>query len=103
MAMNEEANTERKEKTVADGNTQIGDQSSAYSIIEQANTAAERLERANKEKALLLAREEQLMARQALGGKSLPPQQPEPPKKLTPREYVAYMEKYGRVPPSELI
>ena len=100
--MNEQTINEGTQKERAVGNSNDGNQPEAYSLIEQANAAAERMERANKEKAFLLAREEQLMARQTLVGKSLPNQQPEPPKKLTPKEYVEFMQRTGKVPPADM-
>ena len=56
--------------------------------IADANTAAERLEAANKEKERLLKRDEDLEVRKRLGGHTLGIPQPEPVKKVdTPEEY----------------
>ncbi len=56
-------------------------------MIDDANLAALRLEEANKEKAELLDREELLMSKKALGGKSNAGEIPEVPKELTDVEY----------------
>ncbi len=72
-------------------------QKSDSSLIDEANKAAERLEKANKEKAVLLEKEEQLMAKRALGGNSSGLIQTEKPKPLTPKEYAKQLSK-GVVP-----
>ena len=56
-------------------------------MIDDANLAALRLEEANKEKAELLDREELLMSKKALGGKSSAGEIPEVPKEQTAKEY----------------
>ena len=71
----------------ADGDTETGDKFSTSSLVEQADAAAERLARENDRKEALLRREEELMARKALGGISEGPAQPEPPKEETPKEF----------------
>ena len=56
--------------------------------IESLSSQIDRLEKANKEKAELLRREEELSARQILGGKSDAGVQPSIPVEPTPAEYV---------------
>ena len=94
--MNEQ-NQKTEDQRVSGEDTQGRDKPQSTSLIDDANKAAERLEIANKETALLLARQEQLMAKRALGGMSEGPKQLEKPKPLTPREYVAQLSK-GIVP-----
>ena len=56
-------------------------------LIDQANEAAERLEKANERHAELLKQEENLEAKKVLGGRSIGAQQFEKPKEETPQEY----------------
>lgn len=70
---------------------------STGSMIEQAQQAAERLEKANKERAELLRREEEMEARRRLGGQTDAGQAPVVKKELTPREY-AQMAMRNQVP-----
>lgn len=55
--------------------------------IDEANKAAERLEKANAEKKILLEREEKLKANDILAGRANAGQTPEPKKEYTPEEY----------------
>ena len=75
---------EKKERTTE--NTGDGNKPQSNTLIEQANQAAERLERANQERALLLAREEELEARRRLGGVTQM-SVPDKPHVETPKEY----------------
>jgi hypothetical protein len=75
---------EKKERTAEDSGN--GNKPQSNTLIEAANQAAERLERANQERALLLAREEELEARRRLGGMT-EMSTPVQPKVETPREY----------------
>lgn len=52
------------------GNTGTGVQPSATPLIDAANSAAQRMEAANQEAAKLLARQEAIIARSALGGRA---------------------------------
>ncbi len=51
-------------------NTGEGDKPKTTTLVDEANSAAKRLEEANKRKAELLRQEEELEARRALGGRS---------------------------------
>ena len=75
-----------------DADTETGNKSTTPDVVKQANAAAERLEKANEERARLLGREENIMARQALGGKSEAGQKVEK-KEETPKEYNDRIEK----------
>lgn len=57
------------------------------SLISAANNAADRLEKANKEMAALIEKQERILAEQRLGGRSEAGQLKEKPKELTPQEY----------------
>ena len=61
--------------------------SHAKTIVDEAREQAERLEKANAEHKGNLDREEQLLARRALGGRTDGGSVHEPPKELTPQEY----------------
>ena len=52
----------------AAGDSEEGDKSKMPKVIVDANAAAKRLEKANEERAKLLGREEELVARKHLGG-----------------------------------
>jgi hypothetical protein len=56
-------------------------------LITAANEAAERIEKANAEQKLLLERQEELMAQNALGGQSEAGAVPQKEKKLSDEEY----------------
>jgi len=68
--MNEQQKTETniEKKTGADFDD--GNQPSANSIVERADAAAERLARENERSEANIRRQEELMAKQALGGRS---------------------------------
>ena len=66
----EEKTNAGEEQTKAEGNVGAGDKSAVSTIIEQTNSAAERLERANKDAKEILQRQEELYAMQRLGGKT---------------------------------
>jgi hypothetical protein len=69
-----------------------GIQPKAATLVDEANTAAQRLETANERKAELLRQEEDLEAKRALGGRSDAGQAPVK-KEETPQEYRARIEK----------
>lgn len=85
--MDEKQTTEEEEPKDTAGDIDEGDKPETASIVDDANSAAERLEKANTEKKKLLDREEALMAKKALGGRSeagaLLPEK----KEETPQEY----------------
>jgi len=63
-------NNEEEEKQRTAKNSNEGNKSSTTPVIDAANKAAERLEQANAEQKEILARQEMLMAKNALGGQS---------------------------------
>ena len=87
MVINEKRQTEWEETEGTDENLNPRDKSEALTLIEQANAAAERLVKERKQAEAVKREITDLMAKQALGGKSLTPSQPEPPKELTPKEF----------------
>ena len=66
--MNEQEKTQEKEQEESKINTDSGDSSKPTSLVDKADAAAKRLEKANAETARLLAKKEELMAREKLGG-----------------------------------
>lgn len=87
------------EKTEADEDTKKGDKPEAATIVERAEQAAERMEKANEERKNILKREEENLAKQALGGKSRGPSE-ESKKPMTDKEFKDYIVKHGK-PPEE--
>ena len=92
--MNEQKS--KQEESVAD--TTIRYQPQEFTLVEQANIAAKRMEDANKRTEELLLRQEAETARRMLGGRSEGSVQVEPEVKMTDREYAAKMMK-GEVNP----
>jgi len=95
--MDEEKKAERVIEKKAVDDIDDGDKPSASSIVERADAAAERLEKASAEYKALIRRQEELMAKQALGGISSGPGKKEPPKEETPAEFKEKFLK-GEVP-----
>lgn len=89
---------ETKETEPTPTDTNEGDESKTTELIDDANTAAKRLEKANEIKAGLLQREEAMEARKALGGRSEGGTIKEAPKKQTDTEYAEALER-GEVNP----
>jgi len=85
----EETNEESEDATEPEDK---GDKPTTPKVIVDANAAAERLEKANEERAKLLGREEELVARKYLGGGS-EAGQPVEKKEETPKEYKERIEK----------
>jgi hypothetical protein len=87
---------EQKEKEVKEtpDNTDEGNKSTTTPLIDDANIAAKRMEEANKEKKELLDREEELMAKRALGGE-LEAGKGSEKKEETNQEYVDKMRSNG--------
>ena len=79
-------NDKNKEEQPA-GDSGAGNISEANSIVERADIAAERLAKENERLEANLKRQEAIMARQALGGMSSGPAQPETPKEETAKEF----------------
>lgn len=67
--MNEQKEQEQKQEDTTK-NTEDGDKSESFSLIEATNAAAERVEKANAETREIQAKEEELYAKRLLGGKS---------------------------------
>ena len=97
--MDEEKQEEKKEEPeVTTPDKDEGDKPTTTPLIDIANAAAERMEEANKETAKLIARQEELEQRKALGGRSDAGQVPEKPKELTDTEYAEALQR-GEVNP----
>lgn len=84
--MDEEKKAERIIEKKAGDDSDSGDKSSANSIVERADAAAERLAKENERLEANIRRQEELMAKQTLGGRS-EISKPEKPKELTDREF----------------
>lgn len=78
-------NEEKKEQNTS-ADTREGNQQQSNSIVERADAAAERLGKENERLEANLRRQEEIMARQTLGGRSVIGQ-PEKPKEETPSEF----------------
>ena len=63
-----EKKTEEKKPEKSTGDTEEGNKPKTSTLIDDANSAAKRLEEANERKSELLRQEEELMAKRALGG-----------------------------------
>lgn len=87
----DEKETKQEEQPTED----TGDRSKpeVYKSIDDANLAAKRMEEANKEKKELLDREEDLLAKRALGGRAEAGQQTPEEKKKTDLEIAEAVEK----------
>ena len=83
------------------GDTGEGDSPSASELVKQADAAAERMEKANAERKAIIEREEELVARKALGGKSEGPTQPAQKEPMSDKEYKDYFLKHGKPPEGE--
>ena len=59
-----------EEETKEEPKEEIKEEPKSTALIDKAQEAAERLEKANEEQAKLLAKQEEILARQALGGRS---------------------------------
>jgi len=84
--MDEEKKAERVIEKKAAEDSDDGDKPSASSIVERADAAAERLAKENERIEANIRRQEELMAKQALGGVSSGPGKKEPPREDTPAE-----------------
>jgi len=85
--MDEKETTEEKKPETPTSDADEGSKPEAVTLVDQANSAAERLEEANKRKAELLRQEEELMAKKTLGGMSEAGQAPVK-KEETAKEYM---------------
>lgn len=85
--MSEEKEEKKEGEQPTDEDTKEGDKPEVYKPIDDANLAAKRLEEANKEKRELLDREEELLAKRALGGSTEAGAAPVKPKEPTAEEF----------------
>lgn len=86
----EEKQKEREGETTENSNS--GSEQETTPLIDEANAAAERLEKANKKQEELLRRQEILMAKQTLGGRAEAGQEAKQ-KEETDSEYRKRIEK----------
>ena len=95
---------DEKEKlqTDATDNKEEGDKSESTKLIEHANEAAERLEKANAKQEELLIKQEELMAKQALGGRTEGGILKEKDKPISDKDY-AKMFRDGEIPLSDVL
>lgn len=92
MDETQKADEKKAENNVSVQGTPAQNINGGQSLIEQANAAAERMERANAEHKLLMAQEAELFSRKLLGGRSeaglpVPVQKEETPKEYAKRLY----------------
>lgn len=96
--MKDETKAEKRISSVETGeDNEDGSKPSAASIVEQADAAAERLEKANAERLALLEREEQILAKRKLGGETSGPTTAGK-KELSPVEYKDQYLLTGKIP-----
>ena len=88
-----EQKAKEKEPEKPAGDTDEGNKPEIYKPIEDANLAAKRLEDANKERRELLDKEEELLAKRALGGRTEAGGQQSVKEEETPKEYRERIEK----------
>ena len=92
-------NNNAEKKEVATGvSIDTGNKPSAFSLIDQVNLAAERLENANKLQEQIFLQQQDLLAKQILAGRAEGGSQPVAPKELTPQEYAREVLQ-GRINP----
>jgi hypothetical protein len=87
MEVNTKIEDEEKPKADPKEDTRAGDKPETAPLIEQANLAAQRLEEATAKQSEILNKQQELYARQRLGGFTEGGQAREEPKKLTDEEY----------------
>jgi len=86
MEEQKELNAE-EEKPKSTGDNDEGSKSPTASLLDNANAAAERLEKANEEHSKIIAKQEELMARQRLGGTANAGTTGDEKKEESPAEY----------------
>jgi len=86
MSEKAEKKEEKEESKAKSEGDATGDKSEASNLVEAANIAAKRLEEANTKAAELVRQQQELIARQALGGQTAGASQEEK-KEETPAEY----------------
>ena len=87
LKMNDEKKAERIIEKTAGADDEAGNKSSANSIVERADASAERLAKENERYEANIRRQEELMAKQTLGGRS-EYVKPEPKKELAGKELI---------------
>lgn len=95
-----EQDVQKTTKTTPETSNDDGDQPKNDSPIFAANSAAERLERANKEMRENLKLQQELYAQQKLGGQSQGRPQEKKPEEVDPAKY-AQDALEGKIPPKE--
>ena len=85
--MDEEKATKEKKPETPTEPEDAGSKYETTPVIERAREEREKLEAANKERERLLDREEQIMAKRALGGMSEAGQAPAKPEEISDEEY----------------
>lgn len=99
--MNEEQPKTKEKKTErAEADIDSGDKSESVNLVEQANTAAERLERGLKRQEELLAKQQALDAERLLGGRASFNDNPPTDKEIDPVTY-SKMALKGNIPKKE--
>jgi len=83
--MENETNEQKKEQPAV--NTGAGVQSETDSIVERAKSERQKLEEAIKQTEDLLRKNEEILAKQILGGRTEAGQQPLVAKEIDPKEY----------------
>lgn len=96
--MDEQKKVEENKEEESTGDKDEGSKFETTPIIERAREEREKLEAANKKKEELLNREEELIAKRALGGESEAGIPEQKPVKLTDKEYAEALER-GEVDP----
>ncbi len=84
---------EKPEEKQPAEDTGKGNKPKTPKVIDDANSAAERMEQANEKRELLLQREEELAANRQLGGETEAGGQAPVEKKLSDKEYAEAMER----------
>ena len=79
---------QKQEEESPTDNSGEGNQQQSPTLVEGANAAAERLEKATELYKAENDRREELMARDMLGGKTEAGQEPAPPKEESPKDYM---------------
>ena len=82
-----EKNAEGEDQKIPGADAGKGNKSKTAKLVDDANTAAERLEKANERKEELLRQEQDLEAKKTLSGRAEAGVKPPAPKKLTDEEY----------------
>ena len=85
--MDEQETIKKDESEVATETENAGNELKAETLIDKANTSAERLEKANERKTELLRQEEDMLAKRALGGITEAGQTPRAEEKDTDEDY----------------